>query len=165
MGKVLISLEQAMEIARNMWEIQGLTIPQIADSLGKSVSAVEKWKVKEGWLKKSEMVGEVRELTRKKFLDQLAEAGLPSERITQLFIEGLTQPMQGEIVEYDEEQKQYVTKHEGRPDFKTRHKYHHDLMIAQGLIGNNQEKGGAGGPGGLSSINIQVNIPQKKEGG
>ena len=164
LGKVLMSLDQAREVARNMWEIQGLTMSQIAKVMGKSLGAIEKWGRVMDWMKKSDLkenVGaEVRELTRKKFLDQLAEAGLPSERITELFVEGLTTPMQGEIVELDSKTKKYKVAHPGTPDHKTRHKYHHDYMIAAGLIGNGTEQ--ARGPGQGGSINIQVNIPEKR---
>lgn len=163
-GKVLMSLDQAREVARNMWEIQGLTMRQIAKVMGKSLGAIEKWGRVMDWMKKADLkenVGvEVRELTRKKFLDQLAEAGLPSERITELFIEGLTKPMADQVVELDPKTKEYKTVHKGNPDYKTRHKYHHDYMIAAGLIGNPQDQ--VRGPGQGGSINIQVNIPEKR---
>ena len=42
-GRVLMSLDQAREVGRNMWEIQGLTMPKIAELMGKSVGAIEQW--------------------------------------------------------------------------------------------------------------------------
>lgn len=165
MGKVLISLEQAKEIGRAMWEVQGLTMPQIGAALGKSLGAIEKWSRQEGWAKKSDlrkagMGGEVRELTRQKFLDHLAEAGMPPERAAQIMVQGMTEPSvtktelsknsDGEIVENVVVQK----------DHKVIHKYLHDYLLAADAIGGTPSSSTPAG--GHGSINIQVNIPEKR---
>lgn len=158
-GKVLMSLEQAMNIAKAMWEVQGLTIPQIAGNMSKSVSAIEKWKVKKGWLKKTERGEELRELTRSKFLDQLAQAGMPSERVAKLMVEGMTTPMSGQVVAPDpNDSSKMIVVHDGFADHKTRHKYQHDYLVMAGVMSHQEKSQGSGFNG---TVNVQVNIPTK----
>jgi len=158
-GKVLLGLEQVQNMARAMWEVQGLTVPDIARQVSKSVSAVEKWKAKQGWLKKTELAGELQELTKQKFLNQLADAGMPSERAAKLLITGMTRPRQDQISETDPKTGRTKMTFRGNPDYKTRHKYLHDYLLVAGVAGSPERQAG---PGQGGSINIQVNIPEKR---
>lgn len=170
-GKVLMTLPQAREIGRMMWEVQGLTMPQIALSMGKSTSAIEKWSRVMNWKKKSELKKEgntgglaVREMTRQKFLDILSDRGMPPEKAIDILVKGMTEPeLEPTILEggkdvFDQQLPDTIIRHK---DHKTIHKYLHDYFIIGGAIGNPDKD--SGGLKGLGSINIQVNIPVKKE--
>jgi len=168
-GKILMSLAQAREIARTMWEVQGLSMPKIAELMGKSTGAIEKWSRVMAWPLKSELKKrgnsnevKVREMTREKTIQLLADRGMPKERAIDLLIKGMTTPelpptvIPGGTDVYNNELPDTIITH---IDHKTRHKYLHDYFVIDGSIGNS-DRDGAEGKG--MAVNIQINIPEKR---
>jgi transposase len=171
-GKVLLPLAQARKVARVMWEVEGYTMPQIAEIMCKSLSAVEKWSRVMKWRSKREIKesgnrgpSAVLELTRQKTIELLAERGMPPERAIDILIQGMTTPeLTPEVIEGEEDvfgtKKQVVVR---RPDHKTIHKFLHDYFVIKGDIGNGSEGQGTSGGKGPMNINVQVNLPGKKD--
>ena len=163
MGKKLevasIGRTELLAVAKAMWEVQGLSARIIAENCGVSVGSIEKWKVKYNWMKKGNDADKVENLTRLKFMDLLSEQGMPPERAAKLLVEGMTKPQQDQIIDIDPKTKKPKVLFKGTPDYKARHKYHHDYLVMTGLIGNNKSL--EVNNNGEGSVNIMVNLPPK----
>lgn len=160
-----ISRASAVTVAKLMYEIEGVSLPKIATNVGVSLNCVKKWKNKDNWLAKGVKAPEVAELTRQRFTNMLAEAGMPPEKAAALLVAGMTTPMKDQVIEPDTNKKTgkttMKTLSEGVPDHGIRHKYHHDYMLAVGMIGNNSSL--QVNNQGTGSVNVQVNLPAKGE--
>lgn len=150
-----VSLEKMREVARLMWTVEGKTLPQIALKMGKGLRTIEKWRSLGGWSKDGKGALKVRELTQKNFIEELARQGMDSQRMAELLIEGMTVPMKDNALISN---TGAVLK-KATPDYKTRHSYQRDALGIAGVLGNSENASGEF----KGSINIQVNIPTKKD--
>lgn len=150
-----VSLEKMREVARLMWTVEGKTLPEIALKVGKGLRTIEKWRSLGGWSKDGRGALKVRELTQKNFIEELARQGMDSQRMAELLIEGMTVPMKDNALISNKG----VTLKAATPDYKTRHSYQKDALGIAGVLGNAENASGEF----KGSINIQVNIPTKKD--
>lgn len=161
-NKVTLGRNEVLALAKVMYEVKGNSLKEIGEVFGVSHNAVKKWKQREGWADRKSKLPEVVEITRQKFLDTMAQKGMPPERAADLLIQGMTEPMTGQILaEPDKKGGQVEVLHPGTADYKARQKHLHDYLVLAGLIGNNgngmQVNNSADG-----TVNIQVNIPTKE---
>lgn len=166
--KLNIDRNQIIATAQAMHEVRGTSLAEISKIIGVSKTSIQKWKTKYQWKSKKADLPKVIDLTRQTFIEGMAKEGMPPEKALKLMVKGMTEPKTDQIVEKQVERnkkgdlisKEYRVAFEGFADEGIRHKYHHDYMLAAGLIGNS--KGLEINNNGEGSVNIQVNLAAKK---
>ena len=156
--KVEMSKLEAVSYAQMLYEMKGVSLVKIAQSMGITRKTVTKWRDKHKWLEKGKEIQKVTSLTRDKFMNHLSDLGMPPEKAAKLLVEGMTKPMQDQVIGTDKDGKA-TTLYKGNKDYKARHKFHHDYLVMTGLLGNNKTL--EVNNNGEGSVNIQVNLPSK----